>query len=229
MPKKKEVIAGVPAPETPEEKTIRYRKNKQIKDNADRLKRKEELDEGHADERRLAFIADIFQTLNYSFYAISKRTDFSQQSLSWMFSVKDDCRLSQAEKLLDSVGYSLAVELKTDRNILKINTAPSTSRSISGVKVNIVGDFAKLIRRGGYKKPSIVLSCQPTARMYWLAQYIQSINLPIVELMARCEIDPTSLKYIFVKDDIKISQIYKIAKGTEGEISWKVNLKGNSK
>ena len=65
--------------------------------------------------------------------------------------------------------------------------------------------------------------------MYWLAQYIQSINLPIVELMARCEIDPTSLKYIFVKDDIKISQIYKIAKGTEGEISWKVNLKGNSK
>ena len=229
MPNKKEVVASTAAPENPNEKTQFYKKNKQIKDKSDRLKRRQEAEDGRADERRLAFLADIFRTLNYSFYAIAKRTDISQQSLSWMFSVKDDCRLSQAEKILDAIGYTLSVELNAGQPPLKSNATTPITRISNGVKVNIVGDFANLTRLGGFKKPDFVSACQPTARMYWLAQYLQSINLPIMEMIARLDIDHASLKYIFARDDIKISQIYRIAKGTNAEILWKINIKDRKK
>ena len=107
----------------------------------------------------------------------------------------------------------------------KIETKTPNEGQNKGVKFHIQGDFAEMASWNGRPKPAYLENCQREARMFWLAQYIQSLNEPITEMMRRCGIDLTCLRYIFVKDDIKISQIFKIASGTDGQIYWNITKK----
>lgn len=225
MHNKKETVSHDKRNESPEERKERYRKNKQESLKKDRENRKKEIEENRVPDRRLSFLQNVFKTLGYTQAKIAELTGTTQQALSWYFSVKDDCRLSQAERFLDVIGYTLKVNIRNPQKQPKIETKTPNEGQNKGVKFHIQGDFAEMASWNGRPKPAYLENCQREARMFWLAQYIQSLNEPITEMMRRCGIDLTCLRYIFVKDDIKISQIFKIASGTDGQIYWNITKK----
>lgn len=212
--------------ETPEARKERYLKNKKENESQARLQRRKEVADNETSNRRLSFLSNIFHATGYSKNQIAKLCGTTQQAMSWYFSVKDDCRLSQAEAFLDAIGLKLTAILSKDsKGKPPVDLGDKKYGKNSGVKFSIEGDFSEAIKWTNPKMPSYVNDCTPDKRMYFLATYLPTVGLGITEMMERCEIDLTSLRYIFVQDDIKISQIFSIAKGTGGEIKWKVDKK----
>lgn len=215
--------------ETPEERKERYLKSKQEKEASQRKKRKEEVENNTTTDRRLSFMTNIFDALGYNKNKIAKLCGTTQQAMSWYFSVVDDCRLSQAEEFLRAIGLDLKVSInrdgKTPRQVLP--DVKKTGQN-NGVKFTINGDVAKNIKWINPKMPAYVNACTPDKRLYFLATYLPSVGLPITELMQKCNIDMSSLRYYFTSDDIKISKLFDIARATGGDIIWTVNNRPNN-
>ena len=203
--------------------TEKYRANKRLKEQNERKKREEERQTNTVQDRKLAFLTNIIYSSGLDMKKVAAKIGTTQQALSWCFSVKDDCRLSQAEQFLNVIGYSLKVEIINQKTTVKKTQRPINEGENQGVRFRIEGDFEDVLRWNGRSRPNYLEKCTPNTRMYWLAQYILQLNEPITELMSQCEIDLSSLRYIFTKDDIKISQIFQIARTTKGQINWKVN------
>ena len=226
MSQKKNKTQVMAKSETLNEKIERYRQNKKNKEQQERGKRKEEKLTNKASDRRLAFLINVFQTLGYSTKRVGVLAGVSQQLLSWYFSVKDDCKLSMAQRLLDAIGYILDVKLrKEDTEIATLNLECKKEGNNNGVRFTIEGDLQEDLKWKDPYIPAYIQECDKTKRMYFLANYLTSLKMGVVEFCKACGIDPTSLRYIFDMDDCKISQIFKIAKGTGAEIVWEIKRK----
>lgn len=212
--------------ETPDEKIERYRQNKKNKEQQERGKRKEEKLTNKASDRRLAFLINVFQTLGYSTKRVGVLAGVSQQLLSWYFSVKDDCKLSMAQRLMEAIGYNLGVKFKKgNTEIVTLDLGNKKEGNNNGVKFTIEGDLQKDLKWKDPYIPAYIQECDKNKRMNFLANYLTSLKMGVVEFCKACGIDPTSLRYIFDMDDCKISQIFKIAKGTGAEIVWEIKRK----
>ena len=205
--------------------TENYRANKRLKEQKEREKRKLERQFNSVQDRKLAFLTNIIYSSGLDMKKVAAKIGTTQQALSWCFSVKDDCRLSRAEEIVNAVGYKLQVSIKKGQNNAPAKVETKLTGNNNGVRFTIEGADAGKIINYNPKMPEYVNLCPSGARMYWLAQYLPSVGTSITEMMNNCELDLTSLRYIFVKDDIKISQIFQIAKGTGGEIVWKITKK----
>ena len=226
MGKTKRAPEEVRQSETAEQRKSRYAKTKQQTEKAAREKRQKEKLENTTADRRLSFLTNIIYSYGYNKSKIAKLLGESQQYLAWHFSVKDDCRLSQAEQILSVMGLELKVELVNNKTVqTPIRHFKKAEGENTGVKFTIINQTAKQITLQNTAMPDYINNCPPDARMYFLAQYLPNVKIPITELCNRCEIDMPSLRYIFQKDDIRISQIFQFAKGTGGEILWKISEK----
>ena len=205
----------------------RYSENKKRTEQEEKNKRKEEIKDKQILNRRLSFLTNLIYSNGYDMKRIAQKIGTTQQALSWNFSVKDNCRLSLAQKIVDALGYSLHVKLKHDKDLRK-PTVKEISGTNDGVRFVMEGNATQEIRAVNPKMPYYVNECTPDKRMHWLAEYLPTLATPITELCKSCEMDLSSLRYIFVKDDIKISQIFQIAKATGAEISWIINHKQNT-
>ena len=205
--------------------TEKYRANKRLKEQNERKKREEERQTNTVQDRKLAFLTNIIYSSGLDMKKVAAKIGTTQQALSWCFSVKDDCRLSRAEEIVNAVGCKLQVTIKKGQNSALAIVETKLTGNNNGVKFSIEGSEAGKIHKCNPKMPEYVNLCPSGARMYWLAQYLPSVGTPITEMMNDCELDLSSLRYIFAKDDIKISQIFQIAKGTGGEIVWKITKK----
>jgi len=208
--------------ETPEQRQARYRQNQKNREAHVREERKREVAQNQTKDRRLSFLVSVITALGYKLSQVGRMCGFSQQSISWMFGVVDDCLLSKAEKLLGAVGITLKVRIKKEGSVPPRSPKPK-SGSNKGVKFRIEGRFAEEVHLTNPKMPDYVNNCTPSDRMYFLALYLPTCGMPITSLMKKCGIQMASLSYIFTHDDIKISQLFKIAKATGGEIVWKVD------
>lgn len=216
--------------ETPEQRKARYRHNKERREAKARAARRREIEENRTAGRRLSFLASLIHAVGLNMAQAGELCGISQQSMSWMFSVADDCLLSKAERILRKLGFILSVELKNknicddpDRSVQN-KTKPATLRTDvnDGVEFRIEGTLLDEMHIINPKMPWYVNECRPEDRMYFLAEYLPTCGMRITDLMRRCAIDMTSLRNIFTNDDIKISQIFKIAKATGGIIIWKI-------
>ena len=218
MPKKRIHIPN----ETPVQRKARYRENKRTKETRERAARRREVAENRTVNRRLSFLSSIIRASGLTLTQVSRMCGMSQQSISWIFSVVDDCALSKAEKILDAIGIRLSVMIKRDGRVPVI-LAGRESGINDGVKFRIEGNLASAVRLTSPKMPAYVNSCIPEDRMYFLATYLPTCGMRITDLMTACDIDMSSLRYIFDHDDIKISQIFDIARATGGVIIWKID------
>lgn len=210
--------------ETAEQRKERYAENKRKKEALARQQRREEMSENETANRRLSFLANIFKATGHNYSDIAKLCNTTQQSMSWIFSVMDDCRLSQAEQFLRVIGLDLKVELTNKNKQNKEFSLEDKKEGVnSGVHYTIQGDINEILKWTNPKMPDYINECSKDKRMYFLAKYIPNVGMNITELTERFGIEMTSLRYIFQKDDIKISKIFDIARATDAEITWKVN------
>ena len=180
-----------------------------------RQERRAEIEEGRMDERRLAFLVNIYKSLGYTQETFAKKCGISPQLVSWYVSVTDDCNLSRLEQMLAGIGYEVKVELKGPTR------KPINERGVSnGVRYTVQGVFAE-----SGVTPTLteyISDCGPSNRMYFLKEFILSRKMRLIDFAKKCEVDPTCIRYYFIKDDIKVSMIYKIAQANDAEILWTV-------
>lgn len=210
--------------ESPEERAIRYKEKKKQNEKRARELRKQEKLQNAENKRRLYFLAKTVKALGYNYKQIALKMGLTQQTMTWIFSVKDDCKLSMAENILDAIGFNLGVEIKNS-NKKYISKEETTGGTESGVKYTIEGDIVSIQKELGQPMPEYIREINPEARMCFLADYFKSLGFRITDLSNKIEINLTGIRYIFVHDDIKISQIYQIAGKTGGEVIWKINKK----
>ena len=217
---KKQLPAELREKETEQERNLRYERQKKENTRKAREERKKEKEENRESDRRLFFLYKTLKTLGYTHKQIGKAIGVSEQSISWMFSVKDDCRLSMAQKILEHVGYNLQVKLNR-KETPKISYLDAKGGNNNGVKFVIEGDIVE--KKTETRFPYYIQDCTPDKRLYFLAEYIKEITSSLPEISKKTNLEMTIIRYMFTQDDLKISQIYKIASRTDAEIVWKIN------
>lgn len=204
------------------EKRKEYDDAKRANEKRKREARREEETSGRLEERRLAFLVNIYRSLGYTQQTFAKTCGISPQLLNWYISVTDDCQLSRLEAMLASIGLSVSVTLDGGRK-----RDIQTEGTGNGVRYRIEGTFAGI--RPPSRLPQYIDECTKQNRLHFLRTFIEDRNETAPEFARTCGFDLTSLRYYFVHDDLKLSVLYKIAKATGAEIVWKVNPKEQTK
>lgn len=206
-----------PAAADPEKKK-EYGRTKRENEERKRAERRSENEEGRTEERRLAFLANIYKTLGYTQETFAEKCGISPQLMSWYMAVTDDCNLTRLEQMLGGVGLGVRVRLegRTESPVRKEGSG-------NGVRYRIEGSFENL--RAPSELPGYVTACTPDKRLYFLREFIEGTRLSLAQFARRCGIDSTSIRYYFSRDDVKVSVLYKIAKANGADIVWSINPK----
>lgn len=208
-----------------EQKKEEYKRNRKIKETSLREKRRAEKNENNTSNRRLSFLTKIFKALGYNKVEIAKLAGETEQSLYWKLNTVDDCKLSQAQRYLELIGLNLKVRLDNKKSIAPIKLEKNKSGMNNGVKFKIEGDIFEDDYKINTKYPDFIVGCAPGSRLYFLAEYIMSLNVRFSVFLEKVEMEFTSMKRYFSTDDIKISVLFKIAEKTEGDIVYIINKK----
>ena len=205
--------------ETEESRLLRYSRQRKENERLAREARKREIRENRRSDRRLFFIIKTISSLRLTQKEIAARIGKTQQTLSWAFSVKDDCRLSLAQQIMNCMGYSLGVWIKRDapKNSIKDRRSGCNKGTVFVIEGEIVEDYP-------FKRfPDYIRNCNPDRRLYFLAEYLMEIGDGTKEITRKTNLDLTSIRHMFMQDDVKISQIFNIARRTGGVIVWTIN------
>lgn len=199
------------------EKKAQYALIKKERERSLREQRRLEQESGRTGERRMAFLVNIFKSLGYTQEEFSHATGVSSQMLSWYISVSDDCQLSKVYSMLRSVGVKASVGLEKP----KAPPVREVRWTGTGVRCRIEGTLP--VQQAGQDYPRYLTECGPESRLWFLREFIESTNMGASAFAKTCGLDPSSLRYYFNRDDIKISAIYKIALSLGADIVWTIN------
>ena len=201
------------------EKKEEYYRTKQEKEKKKRLERKREMEEGTTAQRRMAFLVDIFKSLGYTQDSFARAAGVSSQLMSWYLSVTDDCQLSRIREMLERIGVDISVKLEP-RSQLAVPLLVSGGAG-ADIRYRIEGTLP--IMAAPAPVPEYIQECGPGNRLYFLRKLIETQHLSAPALARSCGIDPGSLRYYFLRDDIKTSIIYRIAEAVNADVVWTVN------
>ena len=206
---------------TPEKRRL-YGETKRRHEAEMRRLRNEEKRTGRKHTRRLAFIEMIIRSFGQNIAGIAALCGMSQQNLHWHFSVKDDIKLSMAERILGVLGLELKVEMKPLGPIPdKSGVSALESLTNRHVKIRIEADEFYRLPDGNPYLPDCIRKCPEESRMHFLARHLVGLGFGITMLSQEVlGMDAVSVKNIFSHDDIKVSLLMNIAERTNSEITW---------
>lgn len=207
------------------EKRKQYDKTKSDKDRRNRLLRKEEKKNNTTDTRRLAFLSNIMKAYGHNQKTIADALGCTQQNIYWIFSVRDDCQISRAEEILAICGLTL--EIKLENTALGRPAQMLRSASfVSGDVVNrLEADLPITLTTRSVNTPDYIRNCPEGARMRFLADYINETGRNVALIESKAGMSRGNVVHFFQRDDMAISKLYDIAKGTGAEITWKIQKK----
>lgn len=218
--------------ETLEERKIRYKLTKQENDKKEREKRIQEKKEHKVQSRRLAFIQNIYKSLGYNTKTFSQKCGVTQQAGHWIFEVKDDCPLKRAIYMLDCIGIELKVEIRAiGEEELKVEKQEQNDKELQNFKTYdditylVEGDFSKKAYNKQSTYPVYITECKEGNTLKFLADFIIATKAPLQRIYDETSVTPGMLRYDFINGDIRISQLYEVAKAIDGQIVWMVNKK----
>lgn len=218
-------------PSISKEKQEEYKVNRANLAKKNREKRKQEALNGTKQNRHLAFLYNVMVARGHNMSSLAKLMGCTQQSLHWIFNVRDDCKISRAEEILDALGLNLKVRLKreTDDNLqakMRIQELKEKKFNSNGVENSITGDFIELnepVRP--VKVPDYILNCPKDARLRFLADYFIDLEIGLKQFENMMGFSNSYLLAAITRDDMLISQVFTIAEKTGGQIVWEINRK----
>lgn len=209
-----------------DERRLNYKKTKSERDAQDRSNRKEEKKQGKEQDRLLAFLEQIIKAHGYNHNTFAEKLNTTPQALYWIFSVKDDCDLKKVEQLLGALGYKVTLEFKEDTKAKAKarQTISKTAFQSNDISIRIEGDvIADVAKRNNYPVPEYIKNYPAEGRLHALVELFREGGHNLREFSDLTGIPAYSLRLIFTKDNIRVSQIATIAKAFAMEIVWKLN------
>lgn len=193
-----------------EEKRIKYAQTKAENERRKKQARKTEAEQGNTDERRLAFFEQIVRSQGYNWKTLADASGMTAQALSWWVSVADDAKYSKVQDVLKSIGIRLEAEF--ERRLPK----PTSSN------YKIVGILPPVVRKSTSSSRYLLDCIENNGRLKFLAEYILDNGYSFQEVCDLAEMEQTSLRFYFLNDDFKVSQIYRLADCLDAIVVWKV-------
>lgn len=203
------------------DKRKEYTKRKRENEHRMREERRIEKIEGRTTHRRLAFFVNIFKSLGYTQEALAHRCGLSPQLMSWYFSVADDCRISRLEQMFGGLGLSLKIHLDGP-----IDSHTCLEGFSEGVRFRTEGSLGQLCAPSIL--PNYITNCSPENRLYFLKKFLESRKMKLIDFANKCDLNSDCVKYYFIKDDMKVSVLYKIALLSDAEIVWIITSKAEN-
>lgn len=202
-----------------------YAQNKRISDSKRREERKREVREGRTSERRLAFLASIMEAYGINQKNLAELLGTTPQAVNWLLSVKDDMKISRAEEFMDKLGLSFRIEFKQKEPQKKEIQIEEKEFSSSGVKNTIRGSIIETMKFASADTPSYIVNYPEDGRLAFLANYLKTRKGSLSELCEQCGYAVNFFHNVFVRNDMQISQVFKIAQVTGQEIVWSIEQK----
>lgn len=199
-----------------EEKRIEYAQTKAENERRKRQARKSETEQGKTGERRLAFFEQIVRTQGYNWKKLAEASGLTAQAISWWVSVADDAKYSKIQEVLAAVGIMLTAKLER-----------SLPQPAERGQYKIVGVLPPVNRNPTASSRYLIDCIENGGRLAFLAQYIMDNRHTFQEVCNLCGMEQTSLRSYFMHDDIKVSQIYRIAQCLDASVTWEVRPTGD--
>lgn len=190
-------------------KTEAERRRKTAREKALRAQRRREKEEGRKHERLLAPIEAIFRSRGYNYKTVAEHAGITCQAVSQIFGQNDDAPLRTIQSLLRAIGLSLTVSLRPPggrRRTLK------TEWDYRGVGVSIKGSLSTQSRCGSYPLPLFVVDYPEDGGAAFLADIIKERRCNLTQFAKITGINQPRLRNIFIHDNIRIREIYVIAR-----------------
>lgn len=174
------------------------------------------------DTKQLAFLDYLIYAKGYNHRKIADELGCTQQNIHWMFSVVDTCRLSRAQQIGQVLGYDIGVRL--DKEFSEEAFDGTISFAECEVPNRIVCKGVNLsAKRACHKAPAWLHDCPEKARLHFLAEFLLSQKVGIKEFEKQCGFRKGAIWSWFVRDDIDLRNLYRIAKCAGAEIEWIVS------
>lgn len=188
-----------------------YDENMKMKVRDAREKAKELKKTTDITQQKLYFLTHIIKSQNLKYSDVTRLSGISQQSLSWMI-INDDTKLTNARKILHSLGMELLPEFA------EIEKVPI---DFKGLNYEIVGDIPT-VKRINSADPIVDKSLDEAKDLYFLAKFLTENKISLTELSEKTGISVASYRNSFTKQNIMISTLYKIADAYDTKIIWRV-------
>ena len=171
--------------------------------------------EGTPEQRNMYFFTKIIQSLRLNYKQVSELTGYSQQLISWWI-VSDDCKLSNIVKLFEKLG------IRIECYYTPLDDSPITYKA-QNFDLEIDGNLPKIPGAGLYPAADafaeILSNC---VRLRWLADFIMATSTDLNSFCTAMEYNYFTIYQMFLRDDIKMSRIYDIARKTHQKVNWKL-------
>lgn len=157
--------------------------------------------------RRLAFIQDLMQDNKTNQRELARKAKLDPQSVYYYLTLTDDCKLSMAERLVNALGYTLRLELEPRGNTTsfaryKVKKAPAEQAAADA--------------------PEYLLESLNGGRLSALSAQIIREGGNVSRFAAKCGVVRETLRQSVLRDDIMISELYKIAENMGYELTWQI-------
>lgn len=210
----------------PDEKRLEYVEAKRIKEVTERKKRKEEKIQGKMQDRLLAFLENLIKSHGYNHRTFAEKANTTAQSIYWIFSVKDDCDLTKVEEFLNVLDYDVRLELREVNKSAPKRKLDRTSFQSRDISIKIEGDIMTSVgKNNNYPTPEYIKNYPEDGRLHALAELICRDGYTLKEFSEITGIPAYTVRLIFTRDNIRVSQIAEIAKAFGLEIVWKLSKK----
>lgn len=200
-----------------QEKKERYNENRKKKIAQRKEEREQEKKSGNTGRRRLAFARALIKQRGVTLSQVADRMGMTQQALSWIFNVQDDCYISVLKRMMDAIGIDCQVGFG-EKDTHKAEE-PQATADIFSFEGNVT------IGKPKSDLPDYITDCPPDANMRFLADYIKGKYHNMNAFNIATGTNHTSMKGFFQHDDIKLSFLAMFAEKLNTKIRIKLNEK----
>lgn len=164
-------------------------------------------------QQNLYFMTHIMKSQGLNWSDAARMCGLSQQALSWI-KIKDDTKLQNAKFILRSMGMELLPEFEME-------IKPTKEISFQAEKYNIVAEVPSLKNFVAIDK-IVNDSLENNDDLAFLARFLVERRISLSQLSKQTSKTVAHYKNSFQKQDIWISDLYKIAECYETKIIWKI-------
>lgn len=169
----------------------------------------------------LLFLDQLVKSQGVTHKQLAALIGVTPQRISYIFSKADDCFLSRACEIAQSVGYDLKVSLLSNPGKIRETEINLEGYRHNDVNVRINGKIlVKRKSKSATRYPEYIENCPKENRLHFLAEFIKKENLMLYELADSVGLSGSFFNYTFKNDDILISVLYKLAQTYGCDISW---------
>ena len=196
--------------ETPYERRLRYLRSTREKADFQRKERNRAKQTGEMHLRNLAFLSEIMNRLGLNQKKLAFPLGWTAQNVNYHF-MSDDMQYSDIQKALGYYGFRIDAVLEYSRTI---RTSSPQYRIIGNV-----GHFDSVVRYPDYLLNAIYRN----SRIAFVCTAIVETHRTFGSICREAGIDPSSIRYYFKRDDIRVRHLYLLATVLGAVVVWRVS------